>query len=72
MKGTATDSYPFTSALGWEKATWLAARHERLALSLVLTVIEQDGEITPARSMELAAWNSHAWCWAAMGRRCKW
>ncbi len=49
-----TDGYPFTSALGWEEATWLAARNERLALGLALTGMERDGEITPARAAELA------------------
>ena len=50
----ATDGYPFTTALGWEEATWLAARNERLALGLALTAMERDGEITPARGAELA------------------
>ncbi len=49
-----TDGYPFTNALGWEEATWLAARNERLALGLALTAMERDGEITPARAAALA------------------
>lgn len=50
----ATDGYPFTPALGWEEATWLAARNERRALGIALTGMERDGEITPARAAELA------------------
>ncbi len=49
-----TDGYPFTPAMGWEEATWLAAGNERLALGLALTGMERDGEITPARAAELA------------------
>ncbi len=49
-----TDGYPFSTALGWEEATWLAARQERLALGLALTAMERDGEITPRRGAELA------------------
>lgn len=50
----ATDGYPFTSALGWEEATWLAARNEREALGLALTGMQRDGEITPVRAAGLA------------------
>ena len=50
----ATDGYPFSAAMGWEEATWLAARNERLALGLALTGMEHDGEIQPARAAELA------------------
>lgn len=50
----ATDGYPFTPALGWEEAAWLAARNERLALGLALTAMERDGEITPTRAAALA------------------
>ena len=50
----ATDGYPFTSSLGWEEATWLAARNEREALGLALTGMEHDREITPTRAAELA------------------
>ena len=49
-----TDGYPFSPALGWEEATWLAARNERLALGLALTGMQRDGEVTPARAAELA------------------
>jgi uncharacterized protein len=50
----ATDGYPFSSALGWEEATWLAARNGREALGLALSGMERDGEITPQRAVELA------------------
>ncbi len=50
----ATDGYPYTPGLGWEEATWLAARNERRALGLALTGMQRDGEITPARAAELA------------------
>jgi hypothetical protein len=50
----ATDGYPYSSSLGWEESTWLAARNARLALGLALTGMERDGEITPARAAELA------------------
>ena len=49
-----TDGYPYSSAMGWEESTWLAARNERLALGLALTGMERDGEITPARAAQLA------------------
>ncbi len=49
-----TDGYPFTSALGWEEATWIASRNAREALGLALTGMLYDGEITPARAAELA------------------
>ena len=50
----ATDGYPYSSAMGWEEATWLAARNERRALGIALTGMERDGEITPTRAAELA------------------
>ncbi len=49
-----TDGYPFTAALGWEEATWLAARNERHALGIALTAMQRDKEISPARGAELA------------------
>ena len=49
-----TDGYPFSSAMGWEEATWLAARNERRALGIALTGMQRDGEVTPARAAELA------------------
>jgi hypothetical protein len=50
----ATDGYPFSSAMGWEENTWIAARNERLALGLALTAMQRDGEITPSRAAQLA------------------
>ena len=50
----ATDGYPFSSSLGWEESTWLAARNAREALGLALTGMERDGEISPTRAAELA------------------
>ncbi len=50
----ATDGYPYSSAMGWEESTWLAARNAREALGLALTAMERDGEITPTRAAELA------------------
>ncbi len=49
-----TDGYPFTPALGWEEATWLAARNERHALGIALTGMERDAEVSPERAKELA------------------
>ena len=49
----ATDGYPFSPAMGWEEATWLANRNARQALGLALTGMEHDGEITPRRAAEL-------------------
>ncbi len=49
-----TDGYPFTAALGWEEATWLAARNERYALGIALTGMQRDREISPARAAEVA------------------
>lgn len=49
-----TDGYPFSPALGWEEATWLANRNARNALGLALTGMQRDGEITPQRAAELA------------------
>jgi predicted TIM-barrel fold metal-dependent hydrolase len=50
----ATDGYPYSSSLGWEESTWLAARNAREALGLALTGMERDGEISPARAAQLA------------------
>jgi len=49
-----TDGYPFSSTLGWEESTWLAARNAREALGLALTGMQRDGEITSARAAQLA------------------
>ena len=49
-----TDGYPYSPALGWEDATWLAARNARLALGLALTGMERDGEVSAPEAAELA------------------
>jgi len=49
----ATDGYPYSPSLGWEESTWLAARNAREALGLALTGMERDGEISPARAVQL-------------------
>ena len=49
-----TDGYPYTTALGWEEATWVASRNAREALGLALTGMLTDGEITPERARTLA------------------
>jgi uncharacterized protein len=50
----ATDGYPYSPAMGWEEATWVAARNAREALGLALTGMLRDGEITAPRAEELA------------------
>jgi len=50
----ATDAYPFSDAMGWEEAGYLAARTGREALALALTGMMADGEITRIRALELA------------------
>ncbi len=49
-----TDGYPYSSSLGWEESTWLAARNARNALGIALSGMERDGEITPSRASQLA------------------
>lgn len=48
-----TDAYPYSETFGWEEAAWLASRNARRALTLALTGMQQDGEISPARAAEL-------------------
>lgn len=50
----ATDAYPYIPEMGWEESGWIAARTGRQALSLALTGMMRDGEITRARASELA------------------
>ena len=50
----ATDGYPFSDAMGWEEATWIASRNARQALGLALTGMVQDGEISRPRAAEIA------------------
>ena len=50
----ATDAYPYSPELGWEESGWIAANQGRQALSIALTGMLRDGEITRARALELA------------------
>jgi predicted TIM-barrel fold metal-dependent hydrolase len=50
----ATDGYPFTDALGWEEATYLASRNARQALGLALTGMLRDHELTRAQAIAIA------------------
>jgi uncharacterized protein len=49
-----TDAYPYSDSLGWEESGWLAAKRGREALSIALTAMVRDGEVSPARALELA------------------
>jgi uncharacterized protein len=49
-----TDGYPFSDALGWEEAAWIANRNARQALGLALTGMLRDGEITRDKAIEIA------------------
>ncbi len=50
----ATDAYPYIPEMGWEESGWIAARAGRQALTIALTAMMRDGEITRARASELA------------------
>ncbi len=50
----ATDAYPYSSAMGWEEAAWIANRNIRESLGIALTGMLRDNQITPARAAELA------------------
>ncbi len=63
-----TDGYPFTDALGWEEATWIASRNARQALGLALTGMIADGEISRPRAAEIAAMVLHGNAEALYGR----
>jgi len=49
-----TDGYPYSDALGWPEATWIANRNARQALGIALTGMLGDGEISQSRAGELA------------------
>ena len=49
-----TDAYPFSDEMGWEESGWLGARRGREALTLALTAMIRDGEISRDRALELA------------------
>jgi predicted TIM-barrel fold metal-dependent hydrolase len=50
----ATDGYPYSEALGWEEASYLASRNIRQALGLALTGMLRDREITRERAAAIA------------------
>jgi len=50
----ATDAYPYSPEMGWEESGWVAANRNRLALTIALTGMLHDGEITRTRASELA------------------
>jgi predicted TIM-barrel fold metal-dependent hydrolase len=49
-----TDAYPYSDELGWEESGVFAARAGRKALSIALTGMVRDGDITRARASVLA------------------
>jgi uncharacterized protein len=49
-----TDAYPYSAEMGWEESGWLAARRGREALTMALTGMMRDGEISRRRALELA------------------
>jgi predicted TIM-barrel fold metal-dependent hydrolase len=49
-----TDAYPFMPEMGWEEIGWMDAAKGRLALSIALTGMMRDGEISRARALALA------------------
>ena len=50
----ATDGYPFSDALGWEEAAYLASRNIRDALGIALSGMLRDREITRERAAAIA------------------
>lgn len=50
----ATDGYPFSGALGWEEATFVASRNIRQALGIALTGMLRDREITRDQAAAIA------------------
>jgi predicted TIM-barrel fold metal-dependent hydrolase len=49
-----TDAYPYSDEMGWEEFGWIAAQRGREALTIALTAMMRDGEISRARALELA------------------
>jgi len=49
-----TDLYPNTAEINWEEIGWQATQSSREALTIALTGMMQDGEITRERALELA------------------
>jgi hypothetical protein len=50
----ATDASAFTPVISWEESGWLSARTAREALTLALSGMLRDGEITRDRAVQLA------------------
>jgi hypothetical protein len=50
----ATDAYPYSSAMGWEEAAWIANRNIRESLGIAITGMIRDGEVSAGRGGELA------------------
>ena len=49
-----TDGYALSDVEGWEETTWIASHNARQALTLAVTGMVQDGEITRARAAGIA------------------
>jgi uncharacterized protein len=49
-----TDGYPYNDELDWPEATWIAAGNAREALTVALSAMERDNEITPQRARHIA------------------
>ncbi len=49
-----TDAYPYSPAMGWEEAAWIANRNIRTSLGIALTGMMDDREVTPPRASQIA------------------
>ena len=49
-----TDAFPLTPSVGWEESGWLSTKTGREALTIALSGMINDGEITRDRAQELA------------------
>ena len=49
-----TDAYPYSPAMGWEEAAWIANRNIRTSLGIALTGMLDDREVTPPRASQIA------------------
>jgi hypothetical protein len=49
-----TDAYPYSDEMGWEESAWIAAHRGREALTIALTGMMRDGEVSRARALQLA------------------
>jgi hypothetical protein len=50
----ATDAYPYSTEMDWEESGWIAAGTARRALTIALSGMIHDGEITFERAVEIA------------------